>query len=266
MSPWRLYFSLLRISIKSQMQYKISMILQIMGMFGITAIEFLGLWSLFQRFNSLAGWNLAEIALFYGIVNIIFALTEAVSFGFAKFAAQVKSGDFDRILLRPRSTILQVSGQELTLRRIGRFSQGIAVMIWSLISLETVLQLQHLLLLLITIVSGILVFMALFIIQAALSFWTVETLEIMNSLTYGGVYTCQHPLSIYKSFMQKFFLFIVPLGCISYLPICSFLNRSPFPNIPSWIGWLSPISGVLFFSLAVLFWRYGIKHYTSTGS
>ena len=32
----------------------------------------------------------------------------------------VKSGDFDRLLLRPRSAALQLAGQELTLRRVGR--------------------------------------------------------------------------------------------------------------------------------------------------
>jgi ABC-type uncharacterized transport system permease subunit len=36
----------------------------------------------------------------------------------------VKAGDFDRILLRPCSTVLQLLGQELTLRRVGRLDCG----------------------------------------------------------------------------------------------------------------------------------------------
>ena len=36
----------------------------------------------------------------------------------------VASGDFDRLLVRPRSTVLQLLGQELALRRLGRLVQG----------------------------------------------------------------------------------------------------------------------------------------------
>ena len=47
------------------------------------------------------------------------------------------------------------------------------------------------LLMVFTILSGVVFFYALFIFQAAMSFWTVESLEIMNTLTYGGVETAQ---------------------------------------------------------------------------
>ena len=53
-------------------------------------------------------------------------------------AEHVKNGDFDRMLLRPRTTIVQLFGYELTLRRIGRLAQGAAVLVFAIATLDVV--------------------------------------------------------------------------------------------------------------------------------
>jgi len=55
--------------------------------------------------------TLPEVAVLYGMVTTGFALAEAFGRGFDVFASYVKSGDFDRFLLRPRRIALQVGGQ-----------------------------------------------------------------------------------------------------------------------------------------------------------
>jgi ABC-2 type transport system permease protein len=37
------------------------------------------------------------------------------------------------------------------------------------------------------VAGGVAFFLGLVILQAALAFWTVESLEVANTLTYGGV-------------------------------------------------------------------------------
>ena len=51
----------------------------------VTGIEFLGLWALFDRFGSLRGWTLPEAAMFYGLINIVFSLSDAIGRGFDLF-------------------------------------------------------------------------------------------------------------------------------------------------------------------------------------
>ena len=86
---------------------------------------------LFSRFGSLRGWQLGEVALFYGVINISYALSEALGRGFDMFSFQVISGEFDRTLLRPRSTELQVLAHDFQLMRSGRLFQGLAVTVWA---------------------------------------------------------------------------------------------------------------------------------------
>ena len=119
----RLYGRYIDISFRSQMQYRASFVMLSVGHGLMTGLEFLGIWVLFDRFAALDTWSLPEVAFFYGLINIAFALCDAFSRGFDQFASTVKSGDFDRLLLRPRSTALQLAGQELTLKRIGRLTQ-----------------------------------------------------------------------------------------------------------------------------------------------
>ena len=71
------------------------------------------MWVLFDRFKQLRSWTLAEVALFYGLITTAFGLASMIGRGFDVFSRQIVSGDFDRVLLRPRSAALQVSGGEL---------------------------------------------------------------------------------------------------------------------------------------------------------
>ena len=127
----RLYWLYVKLSIRAQLQYRAAFLLAVLGQFLITGVEFLGVWALFDRFGRLHSWSLAEVAVFYGLVNCTFACADALSTGFDQFGTTyIKTGHFDRLLLRPRSTVLQLAGQELALRRIGRFVQGLCVLVW----------------------------------------------------------------------------------------------------------------------------------------
>ncbi|HZO90202.1 MAG TPA: ABC-2 family transporter protein [Chthonomonadaceae bacterium] len=262
----RLYFRYLGLSLRGQMQYRASFWMLTLGQMLITGIEFLGIWALFDRFGSLRGWSLPEVALLYGIVNCAFALAEGVGRGFDIFPEMVKSGDFDRLLLRPRSTALQVAGLEMQLMRIGRLVQGLAVLLWAASALHALWTPARVALLLFAICGGACLFYGLFILQATLSFWTIETLEIMNTVTYGGTETAQYPMTIYRPWFRLFFTFVVPLACMNYLPANAILGRSPLPGLPLFVPWVAPAVGIIFLALTLQIWRLGVRHYRSTGN
>jgi ABC-2 type transport system permease protein len=221
---------------------------------------------LFERFGRLRVWTLPAVALFYGVVNIAFAVAEAVGRGFDTFPALVRTGDFDRLLLRPRSTALQVAGQELQLLRVGRFLQGLAVLLWAASALKVSWAMPKVALIVAMILGGASLFFGLFILQATLSFWTIETLEMMNTVTYGGTETAKYPLTIYRPWFRRFFTFVVPLACMNYLPASVILERPDAPLVPAILLWMTPAVGGVFLVLALLFWNLGVRHYHSTGS
>ncbi|MEH2424716.1 MAG: ABC-2 family transporter protein [Nostoc sp.] len=266
MNTFFLYLRYISVSLKSQMQYKVSFLLQVVGHFLGTVIEFFGIWALFTRFNSIGTWTLSEVALFYGMVNISFACADALGRGFDSFGKIIKSGDFDRLLLRPRTTVLQLLGTEFPLKRIGRFSQGIVVTGWSLSTLYIPVTFKTWWLLGTSFIGGVALFVGIVIVQATLTFWTIESLEIMNIVTYGGVETAQYPLSIYGKWFQRFFTFFIPLACVSYFPLLAVLEKEDAFLVPLWFCYVSPIAGILFLIVALKLWKLGERYYCSTGS
>jgi len=262
----RLYFRYVGISVRSQLQYRASFVMLSIGQFAATGIEFFGVWALFARFGSVKGWELPEVALFYGTINIAFAIADAASRGFDLFGNMVKSGDFDRLLLRPRSTALQLAGQELTLRRIGRLTQGLIVLLWAASTLRIAWSPAKVALLVAAVSGGACLFGGILVLQATLAFWTTDTLEIVNTVTYGGVETAQYPLTIYRPWFRRFFTVVIPLACVNYFPSLAILGKPDPLGTPAVFQWLSPAVGVLFLVAALQIWKIGVRHYHSTGS
>lgn len=262
----RLFWRYLGLSLRVQLQYRWSFLLQTVGQFGITAVEFLGVWSLFHRFHRLGAWSLPEVGMFYGTVGLAWAAADTVGRCFDNFAPLVKSGDFDRVLLRPRSTLLQLLAQDPQLRRLGRALQAGAVLAWSWTQLGLGWDPVRGGLLVAAVLGGALLFLGLLIVQATIAFWTVESLEIMHVMTYGGVTTAQYPIAIYPDWLRRFFIGVVPLGLVVYFPVATLLGRVDPLGAPTWWGWAGPLAGPVFLGLALLFWRLGLRHYQSTGS
>jgi ABC-2 type transport system permease protein len=263
----RLYGCYAATSIKAQMQYPASFLFLSLGQFLSTVVEFVGIWALFDRFQSLVGWTLPQVALFYGTVNISFALADMISRGFDVFGPQfVKTGDFDRLLLRPRSTPLQLMGHELRLTRIGRLLQGALVLGIAIGLLDLSWGVREVALLHAAIAGGVAFFLGLVVLQATLAFWTVESLEVANTLTYGGVTAAQYPIEIYSKWFREFFTFVVPLSCVAYFPIVGILGIDDPLGAPKWFLYVAPLAGSLFLAASLTIWRLGVRHYTSTGS
>jgi ABC-2 type transport system permease protein len=262
-----MYIRLIGLSIRGQMQYRVSFLLMSVGQFVTTGVEFAAIWALFARFGTLVPWTLPQVAFFYGMVNSSFAVTDAAARGFDLFGAQfVKTGNFDRLLLRPRSTVLQLAGHEFPLMRVGRLLQGVLVLGWAIVHLEIAWNIGKVMLLVLTLLSGVVLFYGIIICQAVLSFWTTESLEIMNTLTYGGVETAQYPMAIYQKAFRRFFTFVVPLACVAYFPVVAILGIPDPLGSPLIAQVLAPLAGFGFFALTLLLWRVGVRHYTSTGS
>lgn len=266
MGSLRLYLRYVGVSVKSQLQYRASMIMLSIGQFLLTAFEFVAVWALFDRFGHLEGWTLVQVALLYGMANVAFGIAEIVARGFDLFHRLVKSGDFDRLLLRPRSTALQVAASDVYVFRVGRLVQGLAVLGWAVATLPIAWTVPKVGLLVAAILSGTATFTGLLVLQATMAFWTTEGLEVANTLTYGGVETTQYPLSIYRKWLRGLFTFVVPLACMNYFPSLAITGHAEGATVPAWLPWASPLVGFVFLAVCLRVWEFGVRHYRSTGS
>jgi ABC-2 type transport system permease protein len=263
----RLFFRYLAASIQSQAQYPGSVVLLGIGQFFGTGLELLAMWALFDRFGDLRGWRFGEVALFYGLVNVQYAIADLLTRGFDVLGTQfIRTGDFDRLLLRPRSLTLQLIGHDVRLSRLGRLAQATIVLGVATERAPIDWSLTHVAVAAFAVAGGVGLFFGLLVLQGSLAFWSVESLEIANVLTYGGVQAAQYPLAVYARWFRRLLIFGVPLGCVAYFPALFILGKPDPLGSPAWLQPLTPVFGFLFLALTFLAWREGVRHYTSSGS
>lgn len=263
----KLYGRLVVVALQAQMQYRIAFVFMVIGSFVTTGVGVIGIWALFDRFGDLGEWSLAHVAFLYGSVNVVFALVEITARGFDTFGTGlIRTGQFDRVLLRPASTVVLVASREMALPKIGQLIQGVLVLGYAVVVLDVHWSIGNVLLYTFALLSMYAFFFGIQIIRATICFWTIESLEIVNTISHGGQETAQYPMSIYKESFTQFFTFVIPLACVAYYPMVGVLGISdPLGSSPL-TQTVAPLAGFIFLGICLGFWFFGIRHYKSTGS
>ena len=258
MALYQKYFS---IHIKSEMQFKLSFFLVTAGQFLTAFSTFLGIYFMFLRFNTIAEFKYEEVLLCFATMTMAFSLAELFGSGLLNLPRMLGNGEFDRILVRPCSPVFQVVASKVDSSRLGLFVQAIIVLCYTIPISGVVWTWDKIVTLVLMITCGFLVFMSLCLVQASFSFFTIEGLEFMNILTYGGKEFGRYPYSIYGKDILKFLTFVIPLALFQYYPLLYLLGIEQ-----SKLYMLSPLISLLFIAPCYMFFRFGLRHFKSTGS
>lgn len=257
----KLYAKFFSMHLRSMMQYKSSFFLMLLGQFLMGFTAFLSIWFLFTRFHQVEGFTFQQVLLCFSMTLMVFSLCEGFFRGFDTFSRMIGNGEFDRVLLRPRNEIFLVMAGKIELTKMGRLFQAILVLVCALPTSGVEWNFQKVLVLLFMLLGGVCVFCGLFLLYAAISFFTIEGLEVVNIFTDGGREFGSYPMSIYGDGVLRFFTFIVPIACFQYWPLLYLLGKTD-----SLWCMLSPMVCVVFLLPCWGVWKLGLRHYQSTGS
>ncbi|NMB20885.1 MAG: hypothetical protein GX979_08455 [Firmicutes bacterium] len=256
-----LYFKFFSMHLKSQMEYKTSFFFTIVGQFTVSFTSLLGVWFLFELFHEVEGFTFPQVLLCFATVLMSFSLAECFGRAFDQFPRMLANGEFDRVLVRPQGVIRQVLMAKIDFTRLGRLTQAVLVFGYALPRSGVLWTWDKVCTLVLMVVCGSLVFFCLFLIYAAISFFTLEGLEFMNILTDGGREFGRYPFSIYGEGILKFLTYVVPLALFQYYPLLYLVGREA-----SLRYMLAPLGGLVFAVPAYALWRLGLRNYVSTGS
>lgn len=257
----KLYMHYVEINVRCIMQYKTSFFLTTIGQFLISFNVFLGIFFMFQRFSKVEGFTYSEVLLCFSIVLLEFSTAEMFVRGFDVFTGMVRTGEFDRVLVRPQNEMLQVLGSKFELTRIGRMLQSVIMFVYGVRHCGIEWNFAKILTVTFMIIGGTAVFTGLFIIHASFCFFTLEGLEFMNIFTDGAREFGKYPIGVYGQKMLLFTTFIVPYALIQYYPLLYVLGRRE-----TVVYMFLPFAACWFLVLAYAFWRFGVRHYKSSGS
>jgi len=263
----KLYFKLITTHLYVQLQYRFTFVVRFITYNLMPVIDFSILFIYFSNFDSLSGWNAWEVAIIYCITSSGFALTETFARGFDTFPYLVQNGSFDRMLLRPASTVFQVMASDFPFIRLTKVVYGIVFLIMAGMKLQLDLTYFQVLILVITILSCACMFTSLFVIMGAISFITIAPISIFHLFTDGTREVGKYPISVYPKWFARFYIFMIPIGCVTYFPTLYILGKPDIVfNTTSTVQIMAAFVGFLFVFVSFAIWNLCRRRYLSTGS
>ena len=124
---FKLSLSLIKLNILSAMEYRVSFVLQVIGML-INDVGLIFMWYIFfQKFNSVNGWQFSDTILVFAVSCANFGLFRIIAAGAEEINYYINRGQFDHFLTLPKSPLWQVSLSTSNISAIGDFVCGIAL-------------------------------------------------------------------------------------------------------------------------------------------
>lgn len=254
----RLYWKFFSIHLKSEMAYPASFFLSCAGRLLCTINCLAGIGLMMWRFGSIGDYTAGEVLLGFGVVMTAFNIAECFARGFNQFSKIVREGTLDRLAVRPRGLVFQVICQDTRMASLPNIVLGIAVIACGAAGI--VWTVPKALVLLSMVVCGSLLFFGMFLVYAALCFFTMEGLEVLNIFTDGIRTFSQFPFDIYGKGVLFFTTAVMPMAMVQYWPLQYLMGKGGA------VYGLFPVLSLWFLIPCWLAWRLGIRHYASAGS
>lgn len=256
-----------RMIFRSWFQYKVDAILRSFAVFMREATAIIVIYFTLLKFDSLNGWNIYEMLFLFSLVYVTYGILIIFFTGLRDFGQTVRTGGFDRYLLRPRGLLYQLIFSNADwFAAVGHGGLGILLFILSAAKIGVVWTPLRVVYYIFTIAGGVLIQGAIFLFLATLNIYLLETNTLKEVFYWNMRKFAGYPISIFHKAIQFCMTFIVPFAFVNYFPAQFLLRKDDMASYPSFFMYITPLVGIVMYILAYLFWNYSIKYYKSSGN
>lgn len=255
---------LVRMYVKSQMEYRGAFWLDRLAQIISYGAVLLGIWILLQKFQLLGGWNWPQLALLFSFQLLAYSLGASVSFTQLRALEDlVRLGTLDALLTKPINTWAYLIFSGLNIGYAGHIALAIPVLVWALVAAEVNWSLGMALFFIGSLISATMVTGAIItIIGATAMIWTRS--NHLFAVFFGFWELTRYPLNIFPGAIQALMLTIVPLAYISGVPVAVLIGK-PVPLLGAFAPAMALLAGPIMVTLAVLHWRHAQSRYQGAG-
>ncbi|MDQ0173390.1 ABC transporter permease [Paenibacillus tundrae] len=255
-----LYLRMLAVNIKSQLSFKADFWIMFLSGSLSQILNIIFIFVLFNRIPTLAGWDMWEIAFMLSLFYITEGLASIFFEGTWSLPSIVNRGEFDRLLLRPIPTVIQIFTLGFGPQGVGNVLLGLTILVYSFKETAMELTPSNIVLLSFSILFGVIIRVAINLITSITSFWTKNGNPIMmasNSILEFSKY----PISIYI-LPIKILLLLIPYSYITFIPAALFFEKEFW----KYLFYLFPVVTVYIILVAKLVLKLALNKYESFGN
>lgn len=214
LDSFRTAIALLKRASRESAHSRSAFVYMCLSAFATASIGGFVVWLLFSRLLDTTRWQLDHALFVLGVFLTVEGLMSVfLAPALLKLSAQIRSGEFDGMLLLPGSLQLRITLGQANIWRLIDATIGIAILAFSLrTGMPT-----HPFLIATAIASGMSIVYSLWLLVFSFNLWL---LRLENILQLLSVYLsfCRYPFSMYPIWLTKFLTFATPLAFVSSIP------------------------------------------------
>ncbi len=266
MKPLFRYVALFRVFARAalirQMAYPPHFFMMIAGKLIRMALLFFFFQALFFKVSRIGTWSFEEVLLLFATFHVVDYLM-SITFGrnlSSHLPARIQTGELDYRIILPANLLFFASLEDVDVMDFFSFLPTLGFLGWVLWALEVPVTPLQALLYALLVINALVFLFAVVLMIATTSFWTTQSYGlavIFDNLMKIGRY----PLDIFEGFWKIIFVYVLPLVLIAQIPAQAILGSLS----PSVVLAAFAANGILLF-IAVRFWDYGVKNYSSASS
>ncbi len=248
--------------LKKMMEYKTDFIIGLFGFlfFQATGVIFIDL--IFHAIPTLNGWNFEQMLFIYGFAQIPRGIDHLLTDNLWMLSQRmVRTGQFDRYLLRPIPPLFHLIAELLQTDAIGELIVGIGLVVYASVKLAIRFTLLDWVFLVVAIAAGSVIYFSVKLVTASIAFWTKRSQPVVHIL-YTFSDFAKYPISIYSKAIRILITYIVPFAFTAFIPAAYLVTRQNFAF--ALVGMVTAAAVLLTAGLFV--WNRGLKVYESSGN
>jgi ABC-2 type transport system permease protein len=257
----RVFSVFLSNSISYEAQYRADTIIKLFVNLFWIGMLFTVITVIFSQTSTIAGWSKQEVYLMT-VLWIIADEMYVMFFGsnLQNIPTMVVDGELDNYLTKPVSSLFLVSFKFFLMRSVYRVLIQFVILFWLVWKFDFAVSYLHSILVVLLIIVAVVIDYSRSLIGNTLGFWfmQIENLnEVLGSLSVLGRY----PLEIWPKTVKILFLTFLPVAFSGFIPTATLTGRWP------WYGILYAfIFAIVLLFIAIHFWRFAIRSYSSASS
>lgn len=207
--------ALMAVNLASAMEYRVSFISQIVGMFINNGIYFVFWIIFFNQFGTVRGYNTDEIFLLFAIVNLGYGL----GFMFAGNTRQhmaylIAQGRLDYYLVFPRNLLLHVIFSRMTVSTVGDIAFGLIA--YTFTGRFTLVEIG---LYLLTAVLAAIIFVGYAVISGSLAFYMGAAQYASQQMTNAILTFSLYPNALFSGAARLMLYTVIPAAFVGAVPV-----------------------------------------------
>lgn len=258
----KLFLLLIKIGLMRQMTYRPHFFMMIAGKLIRMGLLFFFFQAIFLKVHRIGEWTYDQVLLLFAtfhIVDYVMSITFQRNLAF-HLPRRIQTGELDGRMMLPTNLLFIVSFEQIDLIDFFSFLPSLGFLGYVLYRLEYAFSWTQVVTYVVLLVNALVFLFAVVLIIATISFWTTQSYglaRIFDNLLKIGRY----PLDIFEGFWKVVFVYFLPLVLIAQIPSQALLETLS----PNYVLFAFGVTGV-FLIFALVFWKIGIKNYSSAST